>query len=125
MTRPKVFVSYDPQDRGLAEVFLRLVRSIPVEVWTASQLGTGEIWSEVHRSRLRESDCFLLLLTPNARESWWVLQELGAAWVLGKRIIAIVTDRRLLNKLPVDLAGVEALTTGELDQLEHVLQRAA
>ena len=125
MTVPKVFVSYARSDHALAEELFRILRSIPVDVWSADQLRTGENWSDVLRSRLRESDYFLLLLTPNTRESSWVLQELGAAWVLGKRIIPVVTDRRLLNTLPVDLSNVQALTTSELDQLEDVLQPAA
>ena len=78
MKPTKVFVSYDAADHVLAEEVLRTLRSIPVEVWSADQLGTGESWSDEHRSRLRESDHFVLLLTPNTHGSWWVSQELGA-----------------------------------------------
>ena len=120
-----VFVSYARSDQALAEQLFRTLRTLPVEAWSDDQLRAGENWSEVLRSRLRDSEYFLLLLTPKTLESSWVQQELGAAWALGKRMIAVVTDRRLLDKLPVELAGVQTLTVNEMDKLEDIIQRVA
>ena len=125
MTATKVFVSYARSDQPLAKELFRILRMLPVEVWSDDQLRAGENWPEVLRSRLRDSEYFLLLLTPKTLESSWVHQELGAAWALGKRIVAVVTDPRLLDKLPVDLAGAQTLTVDEMDKLEDVIQRVA
>ena len=121
----RVFVSYARSDQALAEQLFRTLRTLPVEAWSEDQLRAGENWSEVLRAQLRDSEYFLLLLTPKTLESSWVQQELGAAWALGKRMIAVVTDRRLLDKLPVDLAGVQTLTVNEMGKLEDIIQRVA
>src|SRR5215203_4734594 len=103
----KVFVSYARSDHVLAEALFRALRPMHVDVWSDDKLTAADDWSDVLRSRIRQSDYFVFLLTPKTLESSWVMQELGAAWALDKRIIPVVTDRGLLDKLPVDLAGVE------------------
>ena len=112
-------------DQAVADQLFRTLRPMPVEVWSDDQLRAGDDWSDVLRSRIRESDYFVLLLTPKTLESSWVHQELGAAWALGKRIVAVVSDRRLLDKLPVDLAGVPTVAISEMDKLEDVILHAA
>ena len=62
MTRTKVFVSYVRSDHALAEQLFRTLHSMPVEVWSDDQLKAGENWSDVLRSRIRDSEFFLLLL---------------------------------------------------------------
>ena len=117
----KVFVSYAQQDSALAEEVFRRLRPLSVEVWSDDQLTAGENWRDVLRSRLRDSNYFVFLLTPRALESSWVLQELGAAWVLGKRIVPVATDRRLVERLPVDLGQARTVTFDDMDKLEEAL----
>jgi len=120
----KVFVSYAHPDRALAEELFRRLRPLAVDVWSDDELRAGENWQEALRSRLRASQYFVLLLTPRTFESSWVLQELGAAFALGKQIIPVVTDvtdRRLVARLPVAVAEAQALTFDEMDKLEEVL----
>lgn len=125
MPATKVFVSYAHSDRALAEQLFRTLHSMPVEFWSADQLKVGENWSDVLRSRIRDSQYFVLLLTPNTFESSWVQQELGAAWALGKRIVAVASDERLVDKLPVDVPGLETLMIDEMEKLEGIIQRVA
>lgn len=126
MPGTKVFLSYSRADRSLADQLIREFHKMPVEVWSdEDQLRVGENWSDVLRSRIRDSQFFVLLLTPRALESSWVQQELGAAWALGKRIVAVATDERLVDRLPVDVAGLETVSVGELDKLDDILHRVA
>lgn len=122
MSARKIFVSYARSDQALADEVLRALRRMRVDVWSDDRLTAGDNWSEVLRSRLRDSEYFLLLLTPKALESSWVLQELGGAWALGKRIIPVVTDHRLLDRLPVDLSGVQSIAIDDIDKLADLLQ---
>lgn len=120
-TDTKVFVIYARQDRALADELFRILRLIPVEVWSDDQLRAGDHWQEELRSRLRDTESFVLLLTPQALGSSSVLHELGAAWALGKPIILVVTDRRLVGRLPVDLGKAQTISVDEMDKLEEVL----
>ena len=52
------------------------------------------------REALRLSDRILLLITPNSKDSPWVVAEAGAAWGLGKKLIpvlAYVKTAELIN----------------------------
>lgn len=122
MASTKVFVSYAQADQSLAEDVRRRLRAMQVDVWSDDQLTAGDNWSNVLREHLKESQYFLLLLTPKSVESSWVLQELGAAWTLGKEIIPITSDRRLLDRLPIDLSRVQTITMDEIGKLEDIIQ---
>lgn len=125
MAAPKVFVSYAKPDQALARDVFRALRPMKVDVWSDDLLRAGDDWQDVLRSRLRESNYFVFLLTPRTFESPWAMQELGAAWALNKRIIPVVTDARLLDSLPVDLSEVQAVQATELDKLDEILEGAA
>lgn len=67
------------------------------------------------------SNVVVAILTSASVKSNWVLQEIGAAWGLGKPIIPIVATRDLLNSLPIQLNDslalqLEDLTTPEGEQ---------
>jgi hypothetical protein len=125
MAAPKIFVSYAKPDQALARDVFRALRPMKADVWSDDRLSPGDDWQETLRSRLRESDYFVLVLTPKYFDSPWALQELGAAWALNKRIIPVVTDARLLETLPVDLSGVQTVQATELDKLDEILEGAA
>jgi nucleoside 2-deoxyribosyltransferase len=125
MAARKVFVSYAKSDQALARDVVRALRPMKVDVWSDDLLHPGDDWQEVLRARLRESDYFVLVLTPRTFDSPWAMQELGAAWALNKHIIPVVTDTRLLDTLPVDLGEVQAVQATELDKLDAILEGAA
>jgi hypothetical protein len=121
---PKVFVSYARQDRALARDIFRVLKPMNVDVWSDEELRVGDDWKDTLRSRLKESTHFVFVLSPRTFDSPWALQELGAAWALNKTIIPVVTDRRLLQSLPVDLGDVQAIASDELDKLDDALDAA-
>lgn len=125
MAAPKIFVSYAKPDQDLARDVFRALRLMKADIWSDERLSGADDWQETLRSRLLESDYFVLVLTPRYFDSPWALQELGAAWALNKRIIPVVTDARLLETLPVDLSGLRAVQANELDKLDEVLAGAA
>ena len=126
MPAKNVFISYARSDQALVEKLLAKLRPLPVRVFSDfDEIGLGEDWQETLRSRLTEAEFFLVVVTPKMFESPWLLQELGAAWALKKRIVTIVSDPRLLEKLPFDLRQSAAVNVNELEKLEEVLKGAA
>jgi hypothetical protein len=123
--RPKVFLSYAKADQPLADRLLRTLRSMSVDVWSDSELQAGDSWSDRLRSELLDSNLFVFLLTPQTRESSWVYQELGAAFALGKEIVAVTSDSRLIDGLPIQDSRIRFVPADEMDKLETIIERVA
>jgi hypothetical protein len=63
---------------------------------------------------LTEADVVLALLTPGSVDSKWVLHEIGAAWAMQKLIIPVVSQRDILNKMPIPLQDTQAIELSDL-----------
>jgi TIR domain len=117
----RVFVSHSGSlaDAGFARELSRLLsQRLDARVFTADDLNAGENWQVKLRNELAEADVVLALLPPNAINSSWILQEIGAAWALEKLIIPVVTNRDVLHKLPLSLGGSDALEFRDVDTPE-------
>lgn len=74
----RVFLSHAPGDRPLAERVIRLLGAGGrVHTFADSLLGPGEKWRERLRRELETCDVFLVIGSPRAATSDWVLHELG------------------------------------------------
>jgi hypothetical protein len=63
-------------------------------------------------------------LTKNSIERPWVLIEIGAAWALEKRIVAII-DKVTPQEMPDIIAPYKAIDLNDLDDyLEQLIGRA-
>ncbi len=112
-----VFLSYAEEDKDSAN-YLRSVlqQRSNVHVFTTDKLSAGENWIAQLKTALSSCDLFVILVTPNAVKSSWVLQELGAAWGLNKSILGIYSDRWDVAYLPVALDEEQLV---DIKFLEH------
>jgi hypothetical protein len=86
-------------------------------------IGAGASIPGSIRKSLRECGEFLVLLSRYSLESHWVSIEMGAAWVLGKRIIAIV-DKITPEEMPDIITPYKAVDLNDFDQyLQELFQR--
>jgi hypothetical protein len=102
----RVFLSYAPADRVHGHKLRDLLSQ----------------WSNL----LNQCDVFIVLLSPHALTSLWVLQELGAAWGLAKPIVPVVTDPERLVKIPMELRDALIVDIKDLENpemLNWVLER--
>jgi len=119
----RVFLSYAAQDATQAlRIYNVLFKQPDIEIFTTNMLSAGENWIPKLRKALYESDLFIVLLSPNAVESKWVLYELGAAWGLNKPIIPVVMQLEMSGKVPLVLRDVPLLSIEELENSEAVNQ---
>jgi len=125
MAERNVFLSYAMTDRPLVEKVVRKLQLLGTQVASDEQLRAGEPWGEELKRKIAASEAFVVLVTPTTFDSPWVLQELGAAWALNKPIIVVLSDRRLFDRLPLDLTRARAITLDEVDRLEEVFGSAA
>jgi len=119
----RVFLSYAAQDATQAlRIYNVLFKQPDIEIFTTNMLSAGENWIPKLRKALYESDLFIVLLSPNAVESKWVLYELGAAWGLNKPIIPVVMQLEMSGKVPLVLRDVPLLSIEDLENSEAVNQ---
>lgn len=119
----RVFLSYAASDAAQAlRIRSVLLKQPDIEIFTTDTLSAGENWIPKLRRALLESDLFIVLLSPNAVESKWVLYELGAAWGLNKPIIPVVTQLEMSGKVPLVLRDVPLLSIEDLENSAAVNQ---
>ena len=92
-----VFISHSSKDRWVARQMAAIierrakrygVRTFLDEV----DLEGGDRIKETIKANLHACEEFVILLSPSSITRQWVLAELGGAWALDKRIMAITYD---------------------------------
>lgn len=108
-TQPlRVFVSHAAPDVGIAREIRRLLDQVAnVRVFMDYDLAAGSKWQTELRREIENADVVVAVLTPQALESEWMQQEIGAAWALQKRMLPIVTEPAVTQRIPLDLKNVQ------------------
>ncbi len=85
----------------------------------------GESIPESIRTNIEDCDEFLVLLSRYSIDREWVLIEIGAAWGLRKRIIAII-DKVAPEEMPGIITPYKAIDLNSFDEeyLEQLINRA-
>ena len=117
----RIFLSYAISDRVYAHKLQKILSKHPnVRIFTPEMLSAGEKWLSKLEDELTKSDIFLVLLSPDSADSNWLLHEIGAAWVLRKPIIPIVTHPE--TKIPLLLSAHTWIKFEELEKPEVINQ---
>jgi hypothetical protein len=76
-----VFISYSHLDNELANSLYSKLKSAGLRCFLSEKdIGAAERWESRIREALRSSQRVLLLITPNSKNSNWVIAEACAAW---------------------------------------------
>lgn len=122
-----VFLSHAQADKDLAlNLRAAFEQHTYVRVFTTDKLSAGEGWVSQLKAALSSCDLFIILITPNAVKSSWVLQELGAAWGLKKPILGVYNDVWDSAHLPVALNEEQLVSMKFLEHagaIESLLRR--
>ena len=124
-----VFVSHSTKDRWIARQMARLIeekgRRLGVRAFLdAKDIDGGDSIPDAIRDSLTECSELMLLLTRNSVNRPWVLAEMGAIWVLRKRIVAI-TDNVAPEEMPDIIMPYKAMSINEFDEyLDQLMKRA-
>jgi hypothetical protein len=87
--RYDVFLSYSQRDDTIARELAAKFKEAGLRCFLAEKdIEAGEQFEAKIREAIRSSDRLVVLITPRARNSWWVKFEVGAAWALEKELIA-------------------------------------
>ena len=123
----RIFLSYAATDSANASQLHRLLsQRLNLRIFTQKELSAGEDWRSKLKRELVQCDLFVVLLSPNAVQSAWVLQELGGAWMLDKPIISVITDPYVLDKIPIALKKELMIDIDDLENpeaLDEIFER--
>lgn len=123
-----VFISHSEKDRWVARQMAALIeeqgKRYSIETFLDEKdIEGGESIPDSIRKNLQACDEFLVLLSRYSIDRPWVLIEIGAAWVLGKRITAII-DKVTPDEMPDIITPYKALDLNRFEQyLRELLNR--
>lgn len=123
-----VFISHSEKDRWVAKQVATLIeqrgRRYGVKTFLDEKdIAGGESIPEAIRRNIQDCDEFLVLLSRYSIDRPWVLIELGASWVLGKRITAII-DKVTPEEMPDVIAPYKAIDLNSFEEfLEELMDR--
>lgn len=118
--KARVFLSYSSEDGWYARTLLeRLARHPDVDVVFATQtLSAAGDWRRRLKEELEGCTVFLVVLSMRSLRSPYVLHELGAAWALGKPIVAVVTDPEARAGIPLGAGQARLVEVAALEEPE-------
>lgn len=121
----KVFISHSSSDKWIARQIAKQLQERGIDSFLDEKdIETGDVIDETIQEHLSNCDELLMLLSPAALESSWVLIEIGGAKVLRKKLIPILVHVGA-NDLPPPLAAGLARDLNEIDNyLEEVERRS-
>jgi hypothetical protein len=123
------FVSHSHKDKKVAQALVNFLtfgvgveaKEIRCTSYAATALSAGADIQQQLRRDLKRCNYFIPLITPNTESSEFVSFEIGAAWVLERRIVPVVYAKGHEPQLPAVLAG---LVCSDLTNQESLVKLA-
>jgi nucleotide-binding universal stress UspA family protein len=85
-----VFISYSRDDRAYVERLAAHLEAAGVDVWFDYEIGSGERWSTVIERKIETCDAMIVVMSPAARSSEMVENEIDLARSRGKRFVPLL-----------------------------------
>ena len=125
-----VFISHSTKDRFIAQRVAQLIeeagREHEIETFLDEKdIEFGGSIPERIRQEIRECGELVVLLSEYSVDRPWVLVEIGAAWVLEKRIVAVM-DKLSPDQMPDVIADYRAVDLNDVQNyVDELVGRVA
>lgn len=127
--REQVFISHSSKDRFSAITIAKMIeekgRDCDLRTFLDEKdIEFGSSIPETIRNAIKGCEELVVLLSQASKDRPWVLIEIGAAWVLGKRIVAVI-DKISPDQMPDVIAPYKAVDINEVeDYVDQLVARA-
>lgn len=106
--RYDIFISYKRVDKEQVLKLYETFMEAGLKVWMDHHIEPGSPQWEVDiENALENSGCVVVALSPEAKKSPWVRNELHYAGNLGVRIFPVLIDGDMISAVPASLQGVQ------------------
>lgn len=127
--RDFVFISYAREDRGaLQRLLLEPLDEAAIQYWFDEHLEWDDNWWQEVRSRVHRAHAVIVLMTPRAANSDWVMREILVAQEKDKSFFPVLLEGKPLRQLTayqyLDLRDVQRPSAGWLDTVRRRLSSA-
>lgn len=113
------FISHSSQDGDFAARLARILRNQGVSAASDQQIQHGENWETAIRGELDNAEAVVLVMSPDALNSPYVMLEVGAALASHKPIIPVLPpNRRIPRDVPQPIGELHILRTDKLSDAE-------
>ncbi|MCB9121965.1 MAG: TIR domain-containing protein [Caldilinea sp.] len=119
-----VFLCYSHEDADTVNTVQEILRSTGISVWSDEGLEAGTPnWQEVVEEAIKQAACVIAVLSPDAKTSRWVSNELSVASRLDKRVLPILVRGNEDTSIPLVLASTQFVDARQdlHTSLSHVL----
>jgi serine/threonine-protein kinase len=105
-----LFLSYNRRDTDTMRPVRETLRATGLTVWTDEGLETGTpSWRAAIEEAIRQAKAMVVLLSPAAKASVWVDNEVAYAQALDKPVFPILVAGDVADAVPINLIGVHWL----------------
>ena len=113
-----VFISYDSEDRAIAERFAVALQAMNWKVWWDREIPVGRQFDQVIEQQISSARCVVVLWSKQAVESRWVRAEASAAATRNVLVPAMIEE----TTLPLEFRAIQTAMlvgwTGDTDDRE-------
>jgi DNA-binding CsgD family transcriptional regulator len=103
-----VFLSYHHSDRELMRKLRSALKSSGITVWSDERLKAGsKNWRVAVANQIEAAQCVVVILSPKAKKSEWVANELAYASVFQKTIFPVIALGNQRTSVPIDLISYQ------------------
>ncbi|MBD3351579.1 MAG: TIR domain-containing protein, partial [Candidatus Lokiarchaeota archaeon] len=107
---PHIFVSYSRLNRNFTNKFAKDLRRRQIRVWFDERLKGGKSWRNQLSIAIKNTDVFILVLSPDSMNSENVAWELKKALILNKTILPILYQKCDIPKILKSIQYIDFLT---------------
>ena len=87
-----VFISYSKRNKPYARQLAAYLITSGFDVWIDDRIDYGSLWVDVIQKAIEDCAAFVVIMTPEARESRWVQTECEYAAQEGKGVFPLLLD---------------------------------
>ncbi len=100
-----IFISYSTTDLNYLHQLVQYLKERNLAIWTDDDLKRrgANNWGNYLEDRIKESNCMVVLLSPNAKESHWVNQEIACALENNVQIFPVLIENNPEDSIPFAL----------------------